>query len=166
MNITFLLLCGIFPLQNMKDSTSSKNVAPDITIFRASKAASTLSRAHALNTTAYKRAPYASSGVKDAQSRAVSLVTLKRSQRSSTYVPEDGGTRLTWQREGTAKASPWNREIGGWQQRPDWTPPSVWSATAKVILGGTMDGSPSRSHQGYDVKHPNIAVNGKASKRR
>lgn len=166
MSLTFLLLCGIFPVQTTKDSTSPKNVATEVTIFRTSKAPSTLSRARALKTTAYERSSSASGGVKDAQSRAVSLVTLKRSQRSSTYIPEDGGRRLTWQREGIAKASPWSREIGGWQQRPDWSPPSIWSGTAKIRIGESMDGSRSSPHQSYNVRHPNIAVNGKSSNRR
>lgn len=101
-----------------------------------------------------------------AQSKATALVTLNRAKRSSQYVPEDINDKVSWKRNGIATATPWEREVGGWDKRPDWKPKSTWDGTLTHVSGGNLAGTATSGRQTYDVKHPNLVVNGKVPVKR
>ena len=164
---TFILV------QTLPQTPATSGPSTDVTTFRASKSLTSAQRARAAMQPKYAPTPLtsSSSGLSGgssgtAQTKATDLVTLNRAKRSSQYVPEDINDKVSWKRKGIATAAPWEREVGGWDKRPDWKPNSTWDGTLTRISGGNLAGTATSGRQTYDIKHPNLVVNGKAPVKR
>ena len=154
------------------DQPAASGTTGDVSTFRATRPTTSAQRARAALAPKYSQTPLtsstglSSSPVAAAQSKATSLVTLNRAKRSSQYVPEDINDKVSWKRNGIATAAPWEREVGGWDKRPDWKPKSTWDGTLTRVTGGNLAGTATSGRQTYDVKHPNLTVNGKVPVKR
>ena len=144
----------------------------EVRTFRSSRPLTSAQRARAALMPKYTSTPLSSvsgmssGGATAAQAKATSLVTLNRAKRSSQYVPEDINDKMTWKRQGIATSTPWEREVGGWEKRPDWKPKNTWDGSLTHVTGGSLAGTPTSGRQTYDVKHPNLVVNGKVPVKR
>ena len=164
-----LLVSMCVLLQTSPSTPDSSGTAPDVTTFRSSRPLTSAQRARAAMMPKYAATPLSSSPgmtVSAAQSKATALITLNRAKRSSQYVPEDINDKVSWKRNGIATAAPWEREVGGWDKRPDWKPKSTWDGTLTRVSGGNLVGAAASGRQTYDVKHPNLVVNGKVTVKR
>jgi len=159
--------------QTLPQNTEPSANSQDVTTFRTSRRVTSAQRARAALMPKYAATPLtstssglSSSNVAASQSKATALVTLNRAKRSSQYVPEDINDKVSWKRNGIATSTPWEREVGGWDKRPDWKPKSTWAGTETRVTGGNLAGTATSGRQTYDVKHPNLVVNGKAPVKR
>ena len=168
------LLAAVCSLvQTVPQTPDVSSASPDVTTFRTSRSMTSAQRARAAMTPKYGSTPLTSSlpGLSGstsaaAQTKATALVTLNRAKRSSQYVPEDINDKVSWKRNGIATSTPWERQVGGWDKRPDWKPKSTWAGTETRVTGGNLAGTATSGRQTYDVKHPNLVVNGKVSAKR
>jgi hypothetical protein len=162
--------CVLFQTPPLTPDTSG--TPSEVTTYRFSRPLTSAQRARAAMMPKYASTLLSSSPGKSssaasaAQSKATALVTLNRAKRSSQYVPEDINDKVSWKRKGIATAAPWDREVGGWEKRPDWKPKSTWDGTLTHVSGGNLAGAATSGRQTYDVKHPNLAVNGKVPVKR
>ena len=167
-----LLVSNCVLLQTPPSTPAPSATSPEVTTFRSSRPLTSAQRARAAMMPKYASTPLSSSPgmssttVSTAQSKATALVTLNRAKRSSQYIPEDINDKVSWKRNGIATATPWEREVGGWDKRPDWKPKSTWDGTLTRVSGGNLAGTATSGRQTYDVKHPNLVVNGKVPVKR
>lgn len=163
-----LLAASCAIIQTSTTTTDGPDVTQEITKFRSSRPQTSAQRARAAMAPKYSLPT--SSGISNpvgsAQSKATALVTLNRAKRSSQYIPEDINDKVSWKRNGIATAAPWEREVGGWDKRPDWKPKNTWDGTLTHVSGGSLAGAATSGRQTYDVKHPNLVVNGKVPVKR
>ncbi len=160
-------------VQTLPQTPATSGPATDVTTYRTTRSLTSAQRARAAMQPKYGATPLtsASSGLSSsntaaAQSKATALVSLNRAKRSSQYVPEDINDKATWKRQGIATATPWEREVGGWDKRPDWKPKSTWDGTLTRVSGGNLAGTATSGRQSFDTKHPNLVVNGKVPVKR
>lgn len=157
-------------VQTASQAPDVSSASSDVTTFRTTRKVTSAQRARAAMMPKYASSSASISaslsGATAAQSKASALVTLNRAKRSSQYVPEDINDKVSWKRNGIATATPWDREVGGWDKRPDWKPKSTWDGTLTRVSGGNLAGTATSGRQTYDVKHPNLVVNGKVPVKR
>jgi hypothetical protein len=157
-------------VQTASQAPDVSSASSGVTTFRTTRKVTSAQRARAAMMPKYASSSASISaslsGAKAAQSKASALVTLNRAKRSSQYVPEDINDKVSWKRNGIATATPWDREVGGWDKRPDWKPKSTWDGTLTRVSGGNLAGTATSGRQTYDVKHPNLVVNGKVPVKR
>ncbi|MFM7188800.1 MAG: hypothetical protein ACKO14_13390 [Armatimonadota bacterium] len=165
-----LVLSAFLVIHATQTGPNLTGAQDDVATFRSSRSLTSAQRARAALTPKYTSTPLSSlSGLGNAptaQAKATALVTLNRTKRSSQYIPEDVSDKATWKRQGIATATPWDREVGGWEKRPDWKPKTTWDGTLTHISGGNLAGGAKSGRQTYDTKHPNLVVNGKVPVKR
>ena len=165
-----LLSAACVLVQTASQAPGDTTASSDVTTFRTTRKVTAAQRARAAMMPKYSSSSTSISAsvstTSVAQSKASALVTLNRAKRSSQYVPEDINDKVSWKRNGIATATPWDREVGGWDKRPDWKPKSTWDGTLTRVTGGNLAGTATSGRQTYDVKHPNLVVNGKVPVKR
>ena len=83
--------------------------------------------------------PYFSGGsaVDAARGRAESVVSLRRSARSKTYIPQTPDKALDWSRVSAGSIAPWER-AGGWKEKTKWEEPTAWKGAKPTTTAQTL----------------------------